>query len=50
MYRLLIGWCLSIIFGHIAGKPSLVFDCVFSSKIKSKTTKDKEFKTYIVRE
>lgn len=30
-----------------AGKPSLVFDCVFNSKLKSRATKDFEFRTFL---
>ncbi|KAG9035988.1 hypothetical protein FS837_001773 [Tulasnella sp. UAMH 9824] len=30
-----------------AGKPSLVFDCVFNSKLKSRVTKDFEFRTFL---
>ncbi|KAL5498350.1 hypothetical protein ACEPAH_2492 [Sanghuangporus vaninii] len=31
-----------------SGKPSIVFDCVFSSSLKSRCLKDKEFKLYLI--
>ncbi|KAJ3875142.1 pre-RNA processing PIH1/Nop17-domain-containing protein [Lentinula edodes] len=31
-----------------AGKPSLVFDCVFHNSIKSRTVRDPEFKVFII--
>ncbi|KAH7924449.1 hypothetical protein BV22DRAFT_1066784 [Leucogyrophana mollusca] len=31
-----------------AGQPSVVFDCIFNSSIKSRTLKDPEFKTFII--
>lgn len=31
-----------------AGKPSLVFDCVFSASLKSRCMKDKEFRLYLI--
>lgn len=31
-----------------AGKPSLVFDCIFSAALKSRCTKDRDFRLYII--
>ncbi|THG97324.1 hypothetical protein EW145_g7638 [Phellinidium pouzarii] len=31
-----------------SGKPSLVFDCVFSTTLKPRCTKDREFKMYLI--
>ncbi|KAL5525093.1 hypothetical protein ACEPAF_8962 [Sanghuangporus sanghuang] len=31
-----------------SGKPSIVFDCVFSSALRSRCLKDKEFKLYLI--
>ncbi|KAI5119345.1 hypothetical protein M0805_004022 [Coniferiporia weirii] len=31
-----------------SGKPSLVFDCVFSAALKARCTKDQEFKMYLI--
>ncbi|KAL5478773.1 hypothetical protein ACEPAI_2050 [Sanghuangporus weigelae] len=31
-----------------SGKPSIVFDCVFSASLKSRCLKDKEFKLYLI--
>ncbi|TFY63678.1 hypothetical protein EVG20_g6209 [Dentipellis fragilis] len=32
----------------LAGKPSLVFDCIYNSTLKSRTLKDAAFKTFLV--
>ncbi|PPR02838.1 hypothetical protein CVT24_002235 [Panaeolus cyanescens] len=39
------GWYVPVV---IAGKPSLVFDCVYNVTIKSRTLRDPEFKVFLV--
>lgn len=31
-----------------AGKPSLVFDCIYNSGVKARTLRDPEFKVFLV--
>ncbi|THU97876.1 hypothetical protein K435DRAFT_662077 [Dendrothele bispora CBS 962.96] len=48
------GWFVPVVVSEArqetdkAGKPSLVFDCVYNKSIKSRTLKDPEFKVFII--
>jgi len=33
---------------HLAGNPSVVFDCIYNTTVKSRTLRDPEFKIFLV--